>query len=152
MNINHINNVEDLNEGFETLAKGWTATGEFWNTQSCKDTIRSSREFLSGAIVNGNIWLGWYLATGDRHDFELLFIYCDKALRGQGMGKELLLDLLERIRKNATTTVKVSLEVRPSNLPAIQLYENAGFHKILTRPKYYSNGEDAFVYQLVLSP
>ena len=37
------------------------------------------------------------------------------------------------------------LEVRKNNLAAIQLYEKCGFKIIETRPKYYSDGEDALL-------
>ena len=40
----------------------------------------------------------------------------------------------------------VYLEVRPSNLPAIELYQKLGFNEIGRRPKYYTDSkEDAVV-------
>jgi [ribosomal protein S18]-alanine N-acetyltransferase len=45
------------------------------------------------------------------------------------------------------------LEVRPSNPPAIRLYESMGFVRVGVRKNYYqaTNGrEDAWVYKLTL--
>ena len=43
------------------------------------------------------------------------------------------------------------LEVRESNLPAIQLYKKLGFEHTRTIRNYYADGEDAFVMALQLS-
>ena len=37
----------------------------------------------------------------------------------------------------------VTLEVRESNLKAINLYTKNGYERVIVKPKYYSNGEDA---------
>jgi ribosomal protein S18 acetylase RimI-like enzyme len=40
----------------------------------------------------------------------------------------------------------LTLEVRPSNAPALGLYRGRGFDVVGVRPRYYSdNGEDALV-------
>ena len=40
----------------------------------------------------------------------------------------------------------LTLEVRPSNEPALKLYGELGFEVVGVRPRYYSdNGEDALV-------
>lgn len=42
---------------------------------------------------------------------------------------------------------KIFLEVRVSNIPAINLYEKLGFKKISTRKNYYDNNENADIYE-----
>ena len=44
------------------------------------------------------------------------------------------------------------LEVRVSNLPAISLYEKLGFWKDRIVPKYYLDGEDAYIMRKKLAP
>jgi ribosomal-protein-alanine N-acetyltransferase len=41
--------------------------------------------------------------------------------------------------------VDLTLEVRPSNLNAINLYIKSGFKQVSVRKAYYNNGEDAFL-------
>lgn len=145
MKIVAIDSIEYLDSNLESLASEWIATGEFWTVESCKETMRSNAKFLSAAVESHQKWVGWYLAIPQGADYELLFVYCSPAARGQGIGKLLLSDL---IKKAQAQNSRIFLEVRPSNVPAIRLYEQLGFAKTLTRARYYSNGDDAFVYQL----
>jgi ribosomal protein S18 acetylase RimI-like enzyme len=147
MNLITIESTTDLDAKFEHLAKAWTAHGEFWSVASCKETMLASLTFFSAAMEIDHSWCGWYLATKQGEDFELLFIYSAPHARGRGIGKQLLSDLIKKVRKNSAGA-KIFLEVRSSNLIAIKLYEQMGFVKITTRSRYYSDGEDALGYQL----
>ena len=69
-------------------------------------------------------------------------IAVDPPLRRRGIGTALLETLLER----AGHAQEYTLEVRPSNDPAIRLYERFGFRRAGTRPRYYQDtGEDAVI-------
>lgn len=69
----------------------------------------------------------------------------------QGVGQALLREALARLRQAATQ--RVYLEVRPSNIFAVQLYASLGFVIHSRRKDYYSQpAEDAFVMALDLSP
>ncbi len=64
--------------------------------------------------------------------------------RGQGIGRRLIEALLQYASNLGVRYL--TLEVRPSNAPAIALYSSFGFIKVHVRKKYYSdNGEDAFL-------
>jgi len=79
---------------------------------------------------------------------HLLNIAIDPAYQGKGLGDKLLQQI---ILQNRTIGVKtISLEVRVSNLPAINLYEKRGFLKDAIRPDYYSGSpkEDALLMSL----
>jgi [ribosomal protein S18]-alanine N-acetyltransferase len=69
-------------------------------------------------------------------------------LRRKKIGETLLLDALKRLSEGGAETV--TLEVRVSNLPAQKLYEKFGFKNILRKPKYYTDGEDAFLMERYL--
>ena len=64
------------------------------------------------------------------------------ALRGKGIGRTLLIDTLQRMKKAGCQ--RSILEVRISNEPAISLYESVGFKKSHLKKQYYENGEDAW--------
>ncbi|MFB6307974.1 MAG: ribosomal protein S18-alanine N-acetyltransferase [Haloarculaceae archaeon] len=63
--------------------------------------------------------------------------------RGQGVGTALLKRALAVLSGQGAGSVK--LEVRESNDTAISLYRSFGFERRRTIPRYYGNGEDAFV-------
>ena len=69
--------------------------------------------------------------------------------RGQGIGKAALKIILKEIQEKGAEFV--SLEVRPSNAPALALYRKLGFKVLGSRKGYYTNPpEDAYVMGLSL--
>ena len=92
--------------------------------------------------------LGFAIYSPIIPESHLLNIAIDPAYQGKGLGDKLLQKI---ILQNRTIGVKtISLEVRVSNLPAINLYEKRGFHKDAIRPDYYSGSpkEDALLMSL----
>ena len=64
--------------------------------------------------------------------------------RRKGIGKNLVLRLIEELSKNAVHSL--TLEVRASNGGAIALYHNLGFAQVGHRPGYYRDPkEDALI-------
>ena len=67
--------------------------------------------------------------------------------RKQGIGEKMMREIL-RIAK-ARGVVAMTLEVRPSNAPALALYHKLGFVSEGIRKQYYEdNGEDAIIMWL----
>jgi ribosomal-protein-alanine N-acetyltransferase len=92
--------------------------------------------------------LGFAIYSPIIPESHLLNIAIDPAYQGKGLGDKLLQQI---ILQNRTIGVKtISLEVRVSNLSAINLYEKRGFHKDAIRPDYYSGSpkEDALLMSL----
>jgi ribosomal-protein-alanine N-acetyltransferase len=65
------------------------------------------------------------------------------------VGETLLKDALNRLE--LAKCDQITLEVRVSNVAAQALYHKYGFNILLTKPKYYANGEDAFLMSKVLT-
>ena len=63
--------------------------------------------------------------------------------RRKGFGERLLIELERRLSKERP----LELEVRQSNLAAIQLYSKRGFTKTGTAEGYYGDGEDAIIME-----
>ena len=115
-----------------------------------KEQFISSMEVGHFSIVlhEDNDILGFAIYSPIIPESHLLNIAIDPAYQGKGLGDKLLQQI---ILQNKTIGVKViSLEVRVSNLPAINLYEKRGFHKDAIRPNYYSGSpkEDALLMSL----
>ena len=64
--------------------------------------------------------------------------------RGRGLGRTLMTKMM--CAAAARGAERMTLEVRPSNTPALRLYESLGFTAVGVRRKYYQdNGEDAII-------
>ena len=64
--------------------------------------------------------------------------------RGQKVGTRLMAELIRLVKERGVTAM--TLEVRPSNAPALALYHHYGFQEAGRRKGYYSdNGEDAII-------
>jgi ribosomal-protein-alanine N-acetyltransferase len=89
------------------------------------------------------------MGAGEAHILNL----CVRAdLRGRSVGRQMLMLLIERARQAGMTDT--FLEVRPSNLHAIALYQSVGFVQVGIRKGYYQavgGREDALVLKLVLA-
>lgn len=65
-----------------------------------------------------------------------------KDVRRQGIAKSLFKAMLDSLNKEEVDIV--TLEVRTHNSVAINFYEQVGFEKVLKKPHYYENGDDAW--------
>lgn len=84
------------------------------------------------------------------HDFicHVLNLCVAIPMQGKGFGQLLLQYVIDHPLD--LNTHSFILEVRPSNLPALKLYQKMGFHQIDIKPAYYCDPgftEDAFVLQ-----
>jgi len=105
---------------------------------------------------------GWVLEQdGKLAGYAMMMLVLDEAhllnisiaapFQGRGLGRELLAHLTEVARNHGALTM--FLEVRPSNVVAMALYESVGFNEFSVRRGYYptENGrEDAILMGLAL--
>lgn len=77
------------------------------------------------------------------YEYEIHTIGVDPTYQGQGIGRQ----ILDRLLKFAGDDT-VYLEVRTDNVPAIAMYESAGFVNVGLRKRYYrASGADAYTMQ-----
>jgi len=104
------------------------------NPFACNRVVRSElgevEAYINAWILDGEVKIN-NLAVRAAH-------------RGRGLGEALLRHLLEIGR--SAGCLGAMLEVRPTNLRALSLYEKLGFRVVGRRKRYYSDtGEDALV-------
>jgi len=83
---------------------------------------------------------GYHYIVDEAH---ITNIAVKKTERGKGIGKMLMMHLLEDAKSQGA--VAVTLEVKDINAPAISMYTSFGFKIEGVRPKYYNNKNDAFI-------
>ncbi len=99
------------------------------------------------AALHGGELVGYVICSRYDTVWHVMNVAVEPRLRRRGIGAALLEELLRRIDDGAEPgSVQLTLEVRPTNRPAIALYERFGFRSAGVRPRYYQdNGEDALV-------
>jgi ribosomal-protein-alanine N-acetyltransferase len=93
--------------------------------------------------LRGDEMLGYLICSRYDTVWHIMNVAVDPVHRREGIATAMLTDLLRRIDgRNARFT----LEVRESNVGAIELYQRFGFRAAGRRRRYYQdNGEDAVV-------
>ena len=109
-----------------------TFKGELQREWARIDVVRDA-----GRIV---AFCNYWLVTTELH---ILTIATHPDYRGKGIATRLLAHVLDKARQTGCSLA--TLEVRRSNVPAIALYERAGFKTVHIRARYYQDDEDALV-------
>jgi ribosomal-protein-alanine N-acetyltransferase len=95
------------------------------------------------AAMRGGDMLGYLVCSRYDNVWHIMNVAVDPDHRRTGIATAMLTDLFRRID---SLTARFTLEVRESNVAAIELYERYGFRAAGRRRRYYQdNGEDAVV-------
>ena len=125
----------------EELVKITKDFNDGWNAQMLLDGIESGN--LLGTTYKLQDKIVGFVTYSVNQDFaEIDDIFVIKEYRKNKIATSLLQDLIEKLKSK---TQKIFLEVRESNLPAINLYQKFGFTKVSARKNYYNDGENALV-------
>ncbi len=138
-------------EDIEAVMRLEQAVYEFpWTERIFKDCIRvgydcwlalQENEIIAHAVIS--------VAAGESH---MLNLSVSTKHQGKGIGKQFIQFLLNIAGKKRAEIMM--LEVRPSNIQAINCYNSAGFNEIGCRKDYYPapNGkEDALLFAKQIS-
>jgi ribosomal-protein-alanine N-acetyltransferase len=118
-----------------------------WSEGIFRDCIRVG--YFCRVVELRGVISGYGVMSFGAGEAHILNLCVHRELRDQGLGKMLLRQLLTAARNAGM--FDAFLEVRPSNLGAIKLYESLGFVRIGIRKAYYQASpgrEDALVYKL----
>lgn len=121
-----------------------------WRAEQYRSSLAHASFAAFGFFLGQRLagYISFYHAAGE---LEIVNLAVHPDNRRQGIGGRMLRLALQAGRKMGMQ--KATLEVRRSNVPAIALYEGAGFHPCGLRQFYYSDtGEDALVYVCELAP
>ena len=115
-----------------------------WTPGIINDCIKAGYESMQ--LMRSEVLIGYYVLQIAANEAHLLNLCIDKPWQGKGYALHLLRLAMESARQQQA--LELFLEVRPSNRPAISLYEGMGFNEIGLRPNYYNakqGREDAIV-------
>ena len=119
-----------------TFAMPWSRK-DFWAEAVNENAIYIVGLFENKVVAYAGAWISF-------EEAQVTNVAVHPDYRGQGIGAELFAKLIDEVKKINVTAI--TLEVRPSNVAAINLYEKFGLHSVGRRKKYYlDNNEDALI-------
>ena len=121
-----------------------------WSRQALAEELENPTAFFLAAEDDTGELLGYagmHVVCGEGYiDNVAVF----PQARRRGVGRLLVQSLVQWLREHEG--VFLTLEVRPSNEPAISLYGSLGFEEVGRRPRFYeSPTEDALLMTLYLA-
>ena len=111
----------------------------WWAAFKVSDTRKRTVNVGEAKLVG---YAGGWINDGQ---VQLLKVASDPAYRRQGIAQELLAHVALDARDLGAK--EMTLEVRASNTGAHAFYERLGLNNIGIRPRYYSDGENACIYE-----
>ena len=120
-----------------------------WTRGIFVDCLRAG--YPSLALEDDGDLVGYGVLSVAADEGHILNVCVDPRVQSRGLGRLLFRALVQLARDHAAH--RVFLEVRPSNGPALKLYESEGFNEIGRRPRYYpahGGREDALVMAMEL--
>jgi [ribosomal protein S18]-alanine N-acetyltransferase len=136
----------DLDQVLENEERSYQFPWTRGNFNDCLAARHECRLLLQDAEIVGH----GILAVGPQ-EAHLLNVCVRRDQQGLGYGRALVAHMLERAKGRGAEMI--FLEVRPSNLAAINLYRSLGFNEIGLRRNYYpaqAGHEDAQIMALDL--
>jgi len=136
--------VEDLSQvvGIER-----EAFAEPWRREDFEAELLIFTDSVLKVAVDGDEVVGYYVLWRVAGSFHLANVAVRRDWRGKGVGRALVEDAVAEAR--AAGALRVTLEVRKSNLPARALYRKLGFVAVGLKKNYYRRErEDAVVMRL----
>ena len=119
----------------------WGAAGWKTEMETTAGAILCAQEEAAAGLAG---FIAWRQAAGV---CEILNIGVAPAWCRQGVGYQLLVQAIERMQRQGAENI--TLEVSVLNLPALRLYQKAGFVKVGVRKNFYNGQEDACIMRLV---
>lgn len=90
--------------------------------------------------------VGYIIVEETPEIINVIDVFVNEDRRREGIAKSLFNYIFEKYENK---NVKLMLEVREDNMPAINLYKNFGFEVIYKREKYYKDS-DALIMEVKL--
>ena len=114
-----------------------------WSRTSIENEVCKSRLARFFVAEQDGIVVGYIGSRIVFGECEIFNVAVHPDCRGQGIASTLMQYFIDSVEAEGAGAI--SLDVRPSNAPAIALYTKFGFEDKGRRRGYYSDGEDAII-------
>lgn len=114
-----------------------------WPIDSFLSEIENKKISYPFLMLNEKDIIGYAVIISVADEIHINNFAVTPGFRRKGYGRKLMQHILDKY----TDHQDAFLEVRPSNVAAIALYEKFNFKQIYLRKAYYADGEDALIMQ-----
>jgi ribosomal-protein-alanine acetyltransferase len=117
-----------------------------WSRESFWEEAANEKAYYLLALDDEKIigYAGVWILADEAH---ITNVAVGPEYRGQKIGWQMMQEMMRIVKERGARSM--TLEVRPSNAPAVSLYEGLGFKSVGLRPGYYQdNGEAAMIMWL----
>lgn len=124
-----------------------TFPNDAWSQESMASELSSATGYYIGLFNPELVGYAGLATIPGSFSSDIQTIAVSDSYRGQGLGKQLLENLVSQAKKLGSE--QILLEVRVDNEPAIKLYQSFGFERIDVRKRYYQPDDvDALIMKL----
>ena len=116
----------------------------YWSELSLRKELENKNFNLNLVCRLNNKIIGYFFSKQVKNEYHILNFALKKNYQHRGYGK----NFFNIILKEYILDGSVFLEVKRSNLSAINFYKKFNFKEIGFKKKYYSDGEDAIIMRL----
>ncbi len=114
-----------------------------WSERSIRSELVNPLSLWIVALIDETV-VGYVGSQSVMGEADMMNLAVDAGYRRKGIGKQLVENLIELLKNNDVHSL--TLEVRASNEPAINMYQICGFVEVGRRPNYYQKPkEDALI-------
>jgi len=110
-----------------------------WSEQSLAGELDNPLSLWLVCQVDGEVW-GYVGSQTVLGETDMMNVAVLPRARRQGIAQRLILALVAQLKQQGSGCL--SLEVRPSNAPAVALYQGLGFSQVGRRPNYYRHPKE----------
>lgn len=115
-----------------------------WSLKQFEDAVNI---YQSTVIEQNGQVVGFCILQPVLDEANLLLMAIDPSQQGKGLGYQMLETSMDMLKNNP---IQIFLEVRESNLAAINLYQKSGFHQIDLRKNYYPNSNGTKEHAIIM--
>jgi len=137
----------DLNDLDDVLVIENNCFSSPWQMQAFEESIKQLHSYILYYLSSNEI-VGYFIGYGDTDDYSIYNIAIKTNYQRRGFATHLLNVIMRSHKKKYENYY---LEVRKSNIKAINLYYKLGFKTAYTRCRYYTKpDEDALVMKFTI--
>ena len=133
--------LDDLHEIYEIEKSVFK---NCWSEISLKKELENKNFNLNLVCKLNNKIIGYFFSKNVENEYHVLNFALKKNYQHRGYGKLFFNIIINEYILDGS----VFLEVKRSNLPAINFYKKFNFKETGFKKKYYSDGEDAIIMRL----